>query len=287
MEGIDSQAGPLCFVPSYSPENAPATAQASQASINATMEVAAVRGLLRDLVEFDDDPRWRALLERLPAYAIDADGTLAEWLWPGLANNHAHRHASHLYGLWYDPDPPLVDDPALRQAAVAAVRARLAWWREHGDEMAYGLVQLGLAAAALDLADEAHETVQLLATRYWRPSLVPTHNVGDIFNIDICGGLSAVVVAMLVRGRGSRVDLLPAAPREWKTGQIRGVLLRDGLTVRRLAWTPHRVTVELVSRRTRPVVVSAPDATGARRFERRLVLRRGRAATAVFRRPGR
>jgi len=65
------------------------------------------------------------------------------------------------------------------------------------------------------------------------------------------------------------------------------VLLRDGLTVRRLAWTPHRVTVELVSRRTRPVVVSAPDATGARRFERRLVLRRGRAATAVFRRPGR
>ena len=152
------------------------------------MDVVAVRGLLRDLVELDDEQpvaRWRAILDRLPPYRIDADGSLAEWLWPGLTNNHAHRHASHLYGLWYDPDPDLLDDPALRAAAVAAIRHRLAWWRGHGDEMAYGLTQLGLAAAALGLADEAYETVRHLAARYWRPSLVPTHNAGETFNIDI------------------------------------------------------------------------------------------------------
>jgi hypothetical protein len=39
---------------------------------------------------------------------------------------------------------------------------------------------------------------------------VSTHNAGAIFNTDICGGLPAVVVAMLVRVRGDRIDLLPA-----------------------------------------------------------------------------
>src|SRR5690606_39290930 len=108
--------------------------------------------------------------------------------------------------------PILLDHPGLREAAVAAIRARLAWWRTNGDEMAYGLVQLGLAAAALGLADEAWQALAQLAGRYWRANLVPTHNVGEIFNIDICGGLPALVVAMVVRGRPGRVDLLPALP---------------------------------------------------------------------------
>jgi alpha-L-fucosidase 2 len=261
--------GAVRFAPSYSPENSPAGDDGPQCCVNATMDVAAVRDLLRNLLDATgalglDDPRiagWRDLLDRLPPYRVGADGSLAEWLWPGLPDNHAHRHASHLYGLWYEPDPRLLDDPELREAAATAVRRRLAWWREAGDEMAFGLAQLGLAAAALGLADEAYETVTRLALRYWRPSGVSTHNAGAIFNTDVCGGLPAVVVAMLVRARGERVDLLPARPSAWPAGQIRGVRLRGGLRVDRLTWAPGRVEVDLAHPPDREPVVSGPPGT--------------------------
>lgn len=285
--------GVACFAPSYSPENSPRTSPAAgedtQAAVNATMDVAAVRGLLRDLIELDDQPvaRWQALLDRLPRYRVDPDGSLAEWLWPGLANNHAHRHASHLYGLWYEADAELVGDPVLRRAAVAAVRARLAWWRTNGDEMAFGLTQLGLAAAALDLADEALETLHLLAARYWRPNLVPTHHTGETFNIDVCGGLPAVVVAMLVRARRGRVDVLPALPDAWPRGQIEGVLLRDGLSVRHLRWSPGSVSVELVSRSPRTLVVTAPGPARQGRSGRSVHLGADATVGLLFRWDGR
>ncbi|MBG0827949.1 glycoside hydrolase N-terminal domain-containing protein [Planomonospora sp. ID67723] len=253
------------FAPSYSPENTPSGGD-SQACVNATMDVAVARDLLRNLVHAGErlglgHARWQRLLDRLPGYRIAPGGELAEWIGARdsaadgargpaagspVADNHAHRHASHLYPLWYERDPAF-DDPRLAAAAVLAVRRRLAWWRgSDSDEMAFGLVQLGLAAAALGLAEEAHEALTLLATRYWREeNLVSTHNRDAIFNVDVCGGLPALVAAMLVRsslppsGYG-RVDLLPARPRAWPSGEARGLTVRGG-TVERLTWEPGRV----------------------------------------------
>ncbi|MFC4057929.1 glycoside hydrolase N-terminal domain-containing protein [Planomonospora corallina] len=286
------------FVPSYSPENTPAGGD-SQAGVNATMDVAVARDLLRNLIRacerlgFEAD-RWWRLLERLPPYRIAPTGELAEWIGPlrpgggtagggnggrnaggsggaaagtsagdgpaeGPADNHAHRHASHLYPLWYERDPAF-DDPRLAAAAALAVRRRLAWWRgADSDEMAFGLVQLGLAAAALGMAGEAYEALTLLATRYWREeNLVSTHNRDAIFNVDVCGGLPALVAAMLARsslpGTGyGRVDLLPALPAEWESGEVGGLVVRGG-TVERLSWRPGRV--EAVVRAWAPLLVT-------------------------------
>lgn len=55
--------------------------------------------------------------------------------------------------------------------------------------MAFGLVQLGLAAAHLGAADTALECVVWLARDHWTPNLVPTHDEGAIFNVDAAGGL--------------------------------------------------------------------------------------------------
>ncbi|GAA1765743.1 glycoside hydrolase N-terminal domain-containing protein [Luedemannella helvata] len=272
LDFVTIKDGRATFVPSYSPENNPGGGEA-QAALDATADVAAVRDLLRNLLAAHGalglaDPRaaaWRALHDALPAYEVRG-GVLAEWLHPALRDNHGHRHASHLYGLWYEPDPPLLADPTLRSAAGAAVAARLAWWREQGDEMAFGLVQLGLAAAALGLAEPAYEVLTRLAGRYWRPNLVSTHNAGDLFNVDICGGLPALVVAMLVGAGPARppdappvpeqLRLLPALPAAWPTGEIQGVRARGGVTVERLVWSPDGLTAGL--RGTGDVVVHTP-----------------------------
>jgi len=240
------------FTPSYSPENAPANT-GSQATIDATMDVAVTRDLLTSLVRINaelglDDPdlaRWQALLNALPAYRV-ADGMLAEWCRPDLADQPAHRHVSHLWPLWYEPDPLITEDPALRAAAVATVRGRLAWWAgDESGEMAFGLAQLGLAAAALGLADEAYAAVELMAGRYWRPNLVPTHNRGELFNVDIAGGLPAVIAAMLVRCAHGRLDLLPALPAAWPRGRVTGLAARDAVEIRELSWEPGHVRAVL------------------------------------------
>jgi alpha-L-fucosidase 2 len=144
------------FVPSYSPENAPANT-GSQACANATMDVAVVRDLLRNLlaataepgVTDPAEPARRDLLRALPRYRIGADGELSEWAAPGYVDNHEHRHASHLYPLWYEPDPAIVDDPVLHAAAARTVRRRLEFWR--GDRSGWWDQSGGRACSVLDL----------------------------------------------------------------------------------------------------------------------------------------
>ncbi|MFL1446401.1 glycosyl hydrolase family 95 catalytic domain-containing protein, partial [Nocardiopsis protaetiae] len=261
------------FVPSYSPENTPADAD-GQACVNATMDVAAVRDLCRNLMRAHralgrpGGRRWAALAARLPAYRVAPGGELAEWAGPAgpleQAEHHAHRHASHLYPLWYEPDPAFAA-PRLRAAAAAAVRARLDWWRgEESDEMAFGLVQLGLAAARLGEAARAHAALGMLASRYWRPTLTPTHNRGELFNVDIGGGLPAVVAAMLLGSTEGRADLLPALPGTWTAGRVAGLRGRGGLIVDVLEWERGRAHARLRSVEPRSVVVAFPDGTRRR-----------------------
>ncbi|MCA2213131.1 glycosyl hydrolase family 95 catalytic domain-containing protein [Jidongwangia harbinensis] len=263
LDVVPVRDGTAVFAPSYSPENAPATT-GSQATVNATMDVAVARDLLGNVLavaaELDrtPPPGTRALLDALPGYRI-ADGRLAEWIHPDLGDQPAHRHASHLWPLWYEPDPLITGDPAVRAAAVAAIRDRLAWWAgSASDEMGYGLAQLGLAAAALGLAEEAWATVRVMATRYWGANLVPRHNRNAIFNVDLAGGFPAVVTAMLVRSAHGRLDLLPARPDAWPRGRVTGLAARDAVTVAELWWEPGAAGVTLTAARDVRVTVGAP-----------------------------
>jgi hypothetical protein len=231
------------------------------------MDVAVVRDLLTNLLRLAANdpaaPRWQALLAALPGYRV-ADGLLAEWCRDGLDDQPAHRHASQLWPLWYEPDPLITGDPVLRAAAAATVRSRLAWWAgAESDEMGYGLAQLGLAAAALGLAEEAYRTVETMASRYWRATLVPTHNRDALFNVDLAGGLPAVVAAMLVRSAHGRLDLLPALPAAWPRGRVTGLAARDAVRILELGWAPGRVDAVLCARRDTRVVVGAPPGTAA------------------------
>jgi hypothetical protein len=275
---IEGPGGRMLFVPSLSPENTP-KGSPSQAAVNATMDIAIAKDLFRNLLAVGDQAQvpddkmqaWRALLGKLPAYVVDADGALAEWGWRGLHNNDAHRHASHLYPLLYEPDPEVVSDPSLRQAAQAAIEARLRW-RQSSDPdgcMAFGLVQLGMAAAHLGLAELAYQVLAQLATRYWRPSLVSTHDAGSIFNIDLSGGFPALVAEMLVQSSRGAVHLLPALPGAWPSGSIDGIACRGQVTVEHLSWGPRQLAAVLRSAGPMSLRVVLPGSVSAIQVDNR------------------
>ncbi|GAA4925093.1 glycosyl hydrolase family 95 catalytic domain-containing protein [Actinoplanes utahensis] len=263
--------GRVRFSPSYSPENDPGHS-GDQATVDATLDVQAVGALLRGLLDITeilgvtdpDQERWRASLAALPPYRINDAGELAEWIDSRFPDNHEHRHCSHLYPFYYGGDPAFDADPALRAAAVRAVRSRLRWWlSEASDEMGYGLALLGVAAAHLGLAEEAYAALTRIADAYWRPNLVPTHNRDHMFNVDLAGGFPALVVAMILRSRDvgpdgtARIDLLPALPAAWPTGSVRGLVARGPVTVD-LTWTADSFRAVLVSATDRTAEISHP-----------------------------
>lgn len=247
-------------VPSYSPENTPA-GRATPLAVDATSEIMMIADAFRlevRLAALAGEPPPEAA-PTLPALRV-ADGLLAEWIGPGQPDRPGHRHASQLYDLWYE-DPPWIDDERLRAAALAVVEAKLEWRLADPRptpghmEMAFGLVQLGLAAARLGAAEAAYRCALLLARDHWGTNGVSLHDAGAIFNVDASGGLPALVAAMLVDSHPGSVTLLPALPDAWPAGRVEGLRLRGGLALESLEWSADGAEA----------VLTAPSSTRAAR----------------------
>jgi alpha-L-fucosidase 2 len=245
--------GAYMFLPSYSPEVGPLGYH--PVAINATMDIAALKQLLRNLTSLVNEgwvktnkiSTWKNILDNLPDYAVDNTGDLKEWIWPDFQNDNRHRHASHLYPLYYEVDPDFDNKPELKKAAITAIENRMKYRRsKNGAEMAFGLVQKGLAAAHINDTEHAYECVDWLCNSYWSPTFTAYHDPGRIFNADICGGLPAVVTEMIIQSSINEINLLPALPNEWRGGSIKGVRTRGGFVIA-LEWRdsiPVKVTVK-------------------------------------------
>lgn len=261
---VEGAAGQLHFSPSYSPENdSPSTG--SQACTDATMDHAAARELLTNLLaacrhenlHAESWPVWESMLGRLPTYRINADGAVAEWGDPRLADRYEHRHASHLYALYQGLPEDIEADAPLREAFAVAIEKRMIPRRlAGGGVMGFGMVQLGVPAASLRLRKAAFETVDWLTHSFWVPqSMVTTHNPRSVFNTDITGGLVRLVTLLLVSSRPGRIDLLPALPDAWPEGCAEGILCRGAITIEKLLWNRESVSVVLRSREDQEVEV--------------------------------
>ena len=202
------------------------------------------------------DERWERVISTLPPFRVAEDGTLAEWIEPLWPENHAHRHTSQLYPLWYQTDPqfsgPTDTAAELRAAAASTIATKIAWRAELPTappgrmEMAFGLVQLGVAAAALGDARSALVCAEWLAIDHWTPALTTTHDAGSIFNMDPSGGLPALVAAMLLSSDEDTLTVLPALPEEWaQQGKVTGLRARGGIVVEQLEWTDRGGRVRL------------------------------------------
>jgi len=247
--------GKFVLVPSYSPENRPAGGHCLQP--NSTMTIASIKQLLRTLLKIADKlgvdrarrDRWRDMLSKMPDYMVDPSGALAEWAWPAVTNNENHRHASHLYPVYDGVDPEIAGDPGLREACRVAIEKRLEYRRpKNGGEMAFGLTQLGMSASYLRDKALAYECVEWLANSYWSPAMVSQHDPDNILNLDISGGLQAVIINMLVQSGEPespdapwRIFVLPCLPSQWPSGSLEGVRCRGGFEVS-FAWADKEVS---------------------------------------------
>lgn len=263
-EGPD---GKWVFSPTQSPENTPGNSD-SQASFNATMDVAVAKELLHNTIAAsrelgrngDKIPLWEQMLAKMPEYMIDDNGIIKEWLTPRLENRDSHRHSSQLYPLFDGMPEEIARSPELRAAFRKSIEYKLDkhWKNNQRGFMSFGLVQLGQAATSLGEGELAYHCLKHLVNRFWLNNLASMHNHRSLFNMDISGGMPAVIIKMLAASEPGRIQLLPALPRAWPAGTIEGVLCRGQIEIRSLQWSPGKVLVSLKTARKQRITLDLP-----------------------------
>jgi alpha-L-fucosidase 2 len=181
---------------------------------------------IRECLSLPPDERAQAVLDNLQGLEIGQDGRLLEWDREYLEAEPNHRHLSHLYALF--PGRSIAPDSALGKACRASLENRgddgtgwsLAWkvnlWaRLHDGERAHSLIlrQLKYTWPSAGLT-------MLGGGSY--PNLFCAH---PPFQIDGNFGVLSGILEMLVQVLDGKIILLPALPKAWPNGEIRGMKL--------------------------------------------------------------
>ncbi len=264
--------GELVFAPSVSPENRPSLADGSQISftaVNATMDVAVAKEVLTNLCEgcrhlgikADQVDKWQGMIARLPAYAVNEEGALKEWIHPELHDYYLHRHLSHLYPLFPGFEITRETNPVIFEACRVALEkrqqigqdARSGWALAHaagtyarvndGDRALNCLDDLIRSCTGVNLFTYHNDWRNMGLTVFW--------NFKDRnFQIDANFGLTAAVLEMLVYSNREVIGILPALPAKWTKGSVSGILTRSGAEVD-VKWNMAESSIDLSFRARR------------------------------------
>ena len=225
--------GWLVTNPSMSPENSHHPGQMLCAGPAMDMQI--LRDLFTHTARASEilgvDPGFRAELAdvraRLAPNQVGSAGQLQEWLedWDTIAPEPAHRHVSHLYGVYPSGQIDVHTTPELAAAARRSLEARGPGTNDDG----WGVALRSILWARLGDAERAHEALRLLySPRKQNPNLL---NGTTYYQIDGNLGGPAAVVEMLMQSVGDEIRVLPALPSAWATGSVRGLRARGGFGV--------------------------------------------------------
>lgn len=234
-------AGRLVTNPSISPENQYVlNRKPHHLTYAPTMDIELIRELFKNCRRAAEilgtDAEFRSELDRaekrLPPLQIGKRGQLQEWIEDYDETEPQHRHVSHLYSLYPGHDISLKTTPELAAAAKKTLELR-------GDGgTGWSTVWRAALWARLQNAEHAYNNLKILITTSTLPNMF---DLCPPFQIDGNLGGPAAITEMLVQSTSDEITVLPALPRQWPSGSLRGVRVRGGGKVD-ITWKEGRLT---------------------------------------------
>lgn len=172
-------------------------------------------------------------LDLLQEFQIGSRGQLLEWNEEFEEVEPGHRHMSHLYGLF--PSELFAGDEKLIRACQKSLEIRL---QNGGGYTGWSLAWIVNLFAVLGDAEKVYECLRMLLTQSTYDNLWDAH---PPFQIDGNFGGTAAIANMLVQDRNGEVKILPALPKAFQEGFVKGLCIKGKKAVD-ITWKDGKAT---------------------------------------------